>query len=176
MRGKLKIMKTKQTTPKSTTTHIAALWLVLAAFCLPAAQLQAQGRGSPPTPVDITITLSGICSFDVSNHVTGKEGVIFLPGGGVLFTGPTISSTLTNLSDTTKSVTLSNGGTTEVGPVQNGTITLRTSGRSLVGFPSPVGFRFLIGDFTLVIDANTGQLLQGPTGTGQNIDVCQLLE
>src|SRR5262245_51286897 len=150
MRGKLKIMKNKQTTPKSTTTHIAALWVILAALALPVAQLQAQGHGSPPTPVDITITFSGICSFDVSNHVTGKEGVIFLPGGGVLFTTPTLSSTLTNLSDTTKSVTLGSGGTTEVGPVQNGTITISTHGRSLVGFPSPVGFHFLIGDFTLV--------------------------
>ena len=84
--------------------------------------------------------------------------MILLPGGGVLFTAPTLSATLTNLSDTTKSVTLSGAGITEVGPVQNGTITISTSGRSLVGFPPPVGFRYLIGTFTLVIDANTGRL------------------
>ena len=170
-------MKNKQTTPKSTTTHIAALCLVLAALGLPTAQLQAQGRGSPPTPVDVTFTFSGVCSFDVLSHATGKEGVIFLPGGGVLLTVPTASTTLTNLSDPTKSVTLSAFGPAEIGPVQNGTITIRSSGRSLIGLPAPFGFRFLIGTFTFVIDANTGQLLQPPTGAlAQDIDLCALLE
>jgi hypothetical protein len=168
----------KQTTPKSTTTHIAALWLVvLAAFCLPAAQLQAQGRGSPPTPIDVTNTFSGVCSFDVSVYVTGKEGMIFLPGGSVLFHIPADSATLTNLSDPTKNVTLSGSGPTEIGPVQNGTITIRSSGRSLIGFSAPFGFHFLIGTYTFVIDANTGQLLQPPTGAiAQDIDLCALLE
>jgi hypothetical protein len=168
--------KILRTTHKSTTIHIAAFGVILAAFCLPAAELQAQGRGSPPTPVDVTLTFSGICSFDVLSHITGKEGVKFLPGGSVLFTAATLSTTLTNLSDLTKSVTLSSFGPVEVGPVQNGTITIRWSGRNLVGFPSPLGFRLMIGTFTAVIDANTGQLLQGPTGTGQNIDVCELIE
>jgi len=173
-------VKNKQPTPKSTTTHIAALSLVLAAFCLPTAQLQAQGRGSPPTPVDFTQTLSGFCSFDIFAQVTGKTGVISLPDGGFIFTAPATRVTRTNLSDTTKSVTLSLTGSAEIGPVQNGTITEIFRGRNVVAFgpfaPSPNQLLFLIGTWTVVIDANTGHVLQGPTGNGQMTDVCGLLD
>jgi hypothetical protein len=168
-------MKNKQTTPKSTTTRITALCLVLAALGLPAAQLQAQGRGSPPTSNNFTITISGICSFDVLAQVTGKQGVISLPNGGLIFTAPATFATFTNLSDPTKSVTLNITGPGEFGPVQNGTQTIRLFGRNVAFFPS-FGLRLLIGTFTLVIDANTGQLLQPPTGNGQMIDVCGLLD
>jgi hypothetical protein len=34
----------------------------------------------------------------------------------------------------------------------------------------------MIGDFTLVVDPNTFQLLQPPTGNGQIINVCELVE
>lgn len=171
----------KQQTLKSTTTHIAALWLVvLAAFCLPVAQLQAEGRGSPPTPVNFTVTLSGLCSFDVLAQVTGKAGVISLPDGGFIFTAPATFVTMTNLSDTTKSVTLSLTGTTEQSPVQNGTFTITFRGRNVVAFgpftPNPNTLLFLIGTWTIVIDANTGHVIQGPTGNGQMTNVCDLLE
>jgi hypothetical protein len=87
---------------------------------------------------------------------------------------------MTNLSDTTKSVTLSFTGTEEQSPVQNGTITLTFRGRNGVAFgptaPNPNTFFFLIGTWTIVIDANTGQVLQGPTGNGQMINMCDLLE
>ena len=168
-------MKNKQPTPKSTTTHIAALWLVLAAFCLPAAQLQAQGRGSPPTPFTITQIFSGFCSFDVLSQTIGKTGVIFLPGGDFLVTEPATFETLTNLSDPTKSVTLNITGPAVISPVQNGTITIHGLGRGVIGGPS-FGLHLLIGDHTVVIDANTGFLVQPPTGTGQDIDVCGLID
>jgi hypothetical protein len=170
----------KQTTPKSTTTHIAALCVILAAFCLPVAQLQAQGRGGPPTPVNFNLTLSGFCSFDILAQGTGKAGVISLPDGGFIFTAPATFVTMTNLSDTTKSVTLSFTSTEEQSPVQNGTITQTFRGRSGLAFgptaPNPNTFFLLIGTWTIVIDANTGQVLQGPTGNGQMINMCDLLE
>jgi len=171
----------KQTIPKSTTTHIAALWVILAAFCLPTAQLQAQGRGSPPTPINFTVTISGFCSFDILAQGTGKAGVISLPDGGFIFTAPATSVTMTNLSDPTKSVTLSITGTVKNSPVQqNGTFTQTFRGRNGVSFgpsaPFPNQFFFLIGTWTIVIDANTGQVLQGPTGNGQMINMCDLLE
>ena len=152
-----------------------ATCLVLAALGLSAAQLQAQGRGSPPTPADFTFIQPNTCSFDVLVQVTAKAGTIFLPGGDVLITSPATFATFTNLSDTTKSVTLSLNGPIRVSPVQNGIITIRLTGRGILAFPN-VGFRFLIGDWTFLIDANTGQPLQPPTGTGQNIDLCGLID
>jgi len=171
-------MKNKNT--KSMTTHVKrklvlATCLVLAALGLSAAQLQAQGRGSPPTPADFTFIQPNTCSFDVLVQVTAKAGTIFLPGGDVLITSPATFATFTNLSDTTKSVTLSLNGPIRVSPVQNGIITIRLTGRGILAFPN-VGFRFLIGDWTFLIDANTGQPLQPPTGTGQNIDLCGLID
>jgi len=165
----------KQTTPKSTTIHIAAFWVILAAFCLPAAQLQAQGNGGPPFPADFTFIQPGTCSFDVLVQVTAKAGTIFLPGGDVLITSPATFATFTNLSDTIKSVTLVLNGPIRVSPVQNGTFTVHLTGQGILAFPN-VGFRFLIGDWTFLIDANTGQPLQPPTGTGQNIDLCGLID
>ena len=176
-------MKNENT--KSMTTHVKrplvlATCLVLAALSLPAAQLQAQGRGSPPTPIDFTQTLSGFCNFDIFAQVTGKAGVISLPDGGFIFTAPATRVTMTNLSDPTKSVTLSLTGSAEIGPVQNGTITEIFRGRNIVAFgpfaPSPNQLLFLIGNWTVVIDANTGHVLQGPTGNGQMTDVCGLLD
>jgi len=171
----------KQTTPKSTTIHIAAFLVILAAFCLPAAQLQAQGRGGPPTPVNFTETFSGLCSFDILAQVTGKAGVISLPDGGFIFTAPAQFVTMTNLSDTTKSVTLNLTGTEKDSPVQqDGTFTQTFRGRNGVAFgpfaPFPNQFFFLIGTWTIVIDANTGHVIQGPTGNGQMINMCDLLE
>ena len=178
-------MKNENT--KSMITHVKrklvlALCLVLAALSLPAAQLQAQGRGGPPTPVNFTETFSGLCSFDILAQVTGKAGVISLPDGGFIFTAPAQFVTMTNLSDTTKSVTLNLTGTEKDSPVQqDGTFTQTFRGRNGVAFgpfaPSPFtnGFFFFIGTWTVVRDANTGHAIQ-VTGSGQVINMCDLLE
>jgi len=38
------------------------------------------------------------------------------------------------------------------------------------------GFLFLIGDFTAVFDPTVDQLIQPPTGNGQVINVCDLID
>ena len=49
-------------------------------------------------PFTQTVTFPGICGFDVQATITGKEGVINHPGGGMIVTGPATFGTFTNLS------------------------------------------------------------------------------
>ncbi len=136
---------------------VAATCLILAGLGLPTAEL-ARGGGSPPGPFTM---------------ITGKLGVISLPGGGFLVTSPATTAVFTNLSDPTKIVTI-NGFT---GPAivtfdQNGNTVVRGLGRGAIDDPATPGFgiRFQEGDFTLVFDPN-GNLLQD-TGHGLVTNVC----
>ena len=150
--------------------------MILAAFGPPAAEpsrAQGQGRGGPPYPVNDTFVVSGICAFDVQITLTGREGVINLPNGGSITTAPTTHATFTNLSDPTKSVTLNLPGANRVSFDQNGNTIVILNGHTGFFHPS-VGFLLLIGDFTVVFDSN-GNLISGPTGNGQIIDICDLI-
>ena len=164
----------KQTTPKSTTAHITVLCLVLAAFCLPAAQLQAQDNGGPPgPPANQTFTIPGGCGFDVQVTVTGRTNLLAIPGGGFILTGPDFYATFTNLSDPTKSVTLNATGSEHFSFDANGdTIIMLTGHNSLVS--QSLGIVNLIGNFTAVFDSD-GNLIQGPTGNGQITSICDLI-
>ena len=170
-------MKNQKT--KSTITHLMAACLLLAAFGPPGAELsRAQnGRGGPPGPFEFHGVLPDtICGFAVDVTIVGENGVIFLPGGDVLVTAPALYGTFTNSQDPSKSVTF-NGftGPGFVGPVQNGQQTVHALGRSALWGPS-FGLHLVIGEWTFVLDANTGYLLQTPTGTGQMIDICELIQ
>ncbi len=167
-------MKNQKT--KSTITHLMAACLLLAAFGPPAAELSraSNGRGGPPEPFEFTAA-DTICGFPVQSTVFGSSGVIFLPGGDLLVTYPATFNTFTNLQDPSKSVTLSITGPAIVDPVQNGQITIHGLGRGVVFGPS-LGIHLLIGEWTFVIDVNTGLLLEAPTGNGQMIDVCELIQ
>src|SRR5262249_41447513 len=150
--------------PRSKITYLIATCLILVAFGPPAAEpsrAQGQGRGGPPGDVNQTFTLPGICGFDVQGTVTGKQGVINLPGGRLIITAPDQYATFTNLSDPTKTVTLNLTGTFHVSFDQNGNTIEMVTGRN--GFSDPsFGIILLVGDFTLVFDSN-GNLISGPT-------------
>lgn len=155
-----------------------AACLILAVLGAPAAQLaraQGQGRGSPPTPVDYSFTLSGgvFCDFDVQVDISGRQGVISLPGGDLFVTGPATFATLTNLSDPSKSVTLNITGPGRYSTDENGNTIVQAHGRWLYIDPS-FGIELGVGDFTFVLDQN-GNLIQGPTGKGQITNVCDLI-
>jgi hypothetical protein len=169
-------MKNQITNSKSKIIRLAAACLLLAAFGPPAAELSraSDGRGGPPVPLELT-GVDTICGFPVQSTVSGMEGVIFLPGGDLLVTAPTTFNTFTNLQDPSKSVTLNITGPAIVEPVQNGQITIHGLGRGVVFGPS-FGIHLLIGEWTFVIDANTGLLLEAPTGNGQMIDICELIQ
>ena len=148
--------------------------MILAAFGPPTAELSraGKGRGGPPVPVNQTMTFSGYCGFDVQVTLTGKEGLINLPSGGLIVTGDQ-PATFTNLSDPTKTVTLNAAGAFHVSFDQNGNQIFMATGRNGV-FIKGTGMLILVGNFTFVLDPNN-HLISGPTGTGTIIDICQLI-
>lgn len=168
------IMKNRRANSKSKIIYLIAACLVLGVLGPPAAVLsRASGHGSPPGDIDQTFTLPGICGFDVQGTITGRQGVISLPSGGFILTGPTQHGTFTNLSDPTKSVTLNLPGVFHISFDQNGDTIYMVTGRN--GFTDPsFGLLLLVGDFTLVYDSN-GNLIAGPTGNGQIISICDMI-
>jgi hypothetical protein len=171
-------MKHQTTNPKSAITSIKASFLlaaclILAALGPPAAELSRAGNGSPPSPFTQTVTFPGICGFDVQATVTGLQGVISLPSGGSIVTGPATFGTFTNLSDPTKNVTLNITGVFNISSDQNGNTIVRVTGRGAAEDPS-FGLLLLVGEFTLVFDPQ-GNIISGPTGNGQIINICQLI-
>ena len=102
-----------------------------------------------------------------------RQGVISLPSGGIIVTGPATFGTFTNLSDPTKNVTLSMTGVFHVSSDQNGNTIVKVTGRGVAEDPS-FGLLLLVGEFTLVFDPQ-GNIISGPTGNGQIINICQLI-
>ena len=154
---------------------VAATCLILAGLGLPTAEL-ARGGGSPPQPINTTLFVpASVCGFPVQETITGRLGVISLPGGSFLVTSPATTAVITNLSDPTKSVTI-NGFT---GPAiitfdQNGNTIVRGLGRGAFSDVVQGVFLFLTGEWNFVLDPN-GNIIQGPTGNGQITDVCGLI-
>ena len=170
-------MKNQITNRKSKIIHLIAACVILAAFGPPAAEpsrAQGQGRGGPPSDVNQTFIFTGACGFDVQATATGKGGVISLPSGGFILTGPALRGTFTNLSDPTKSVTLNVTGAGHFSFDQNGNMIVMYTGRNQVFDPS-IGLLLLVGDFTFVVDSN-GNLISGPTGNGQITSICDLID
>ena len=156
--------------------YLIATCLILVAFGPPAAEpsrAQGQGHGSPPGVIDQTFTLPGICGFDVQGTVTGRQGVISLPSGGFIVTGPAQSATFTNVSDPTRSVSVNLPGAFHISFDQNGDTIYMVTGRNGLVDPS-LGIVLLVGDFTFVYDSN-GNLIEGPTGNGQITSICAMI-
>lgn len=180
-------MKNQTAKPKSTIIHIVAACLVLAVLGPPTAELSraSNGRGGPPEHVNVTFFLRGVCGgFDVRVDGHGIGGVISLPGGNLLFTFGGFN-TFTNLSDPSKSVTLSVAGAGNVYTDENGNYVIHNSGYNNVWGPS-LGIWDLVGEWTFLNDPD-GNLICPPgatctqftdyaTGNGQIIDVCGLIQ
>ena len=167
-------MKNHLNNRKSKIIHLIAACLILAAFGPPTAELLRAGRGSPPGDVNQTFTFPGICGFDVQGTIVGRQGVINLPSGGLIITAPAQYATFTNLSDSTKSVTVNLTGVFHVSFDQNGDTIYMVTGRNGLSDRS-FGILLLVGDFTFVYDSN-GNLVQGPTGNGQITSICDLID
>lgn len=156
---------------------VVAACLILAASALPVTEL-ARAGGSPPQPVDSTpfllpASING-CGFDYWVSLSGKSGRINLPGGNFILTSPGLHVTLTNANDSTKTVTLNVTGSSRYSTDQNGNFIVKATGRNAFFGPA-FGTLLFIGDFTVVLDPNTGVLLQAPTGNGQIINVCEMI-
>ena len=171
-------MKHQTTNPKSAITSIKssfllAACLILAALGPPAAELSRAGNGSPPSGFTQTVTFPGICGFDVQATVTGKQGVISLPSGGSIVTGPV---DLRHLHESLRSDEKRDPEYHRSIPHlvdQNGNTIVTVTGRGAAADPS-FGLVLLVGEFTLVFDPQ-GNIISGPTGNGQIINICQLI-
>ena len=170
-------MKHQTTNPKSAITSIKssfllAACLILAALGPPAAELSRAGLVSPPSGFTQTVTFPGICGFDVQATVTGKQGVISLPSGGSIVTGPVTFGTFTNLSDPTKNVTLNMPGVFHVSSDQNG--------NTIVKEPAAVWRRIHHSDFSYSSESlpscliRRAILFQDPRHR-RSINICQLI-
>jgi hypothetical protein len=132
----------------------------------------AAARQSPPTDVDQTFTFEGGCSFAILVHVVGKQKVIELPDGGTITTGPDLVVTLTNL-DNQHQETFGITGAFHQDTLPNGDLVTVATGRNLQ-FDPVAGLVLIMGRFSWIFDAQ-GNLIQPLTGTGRQIDVCELL-
>jgi hypothetical protein len=157
--------------------------LVLGISSLTMGQSSYAGNGGAPEPpvppIDFDVPANsikpGACAFDV--HVvseSGKAKTITLSDNRFIFTSPGLSLTLTNLSDPTKSVTLSVTGAFHQSQ-QNGNVVTVATGRNLLGDPD-AGFVLAIGTFSFVFDTSVPpNLVQPLMGRGQLINVCDLI-
>jgi len=127
---------------------------------------------APPEPVDDTFTEGGLCDFPVLFEISGKNKVIDLPNGDVLFKNPGLRVTLTNVDEPTNQVTYVSTGTIRLTELEDGELLLVTTGRTVL-FNEDIGILVPIGRFTLVIDKK-GNFSQ-PTGNGRLIDACARL-
>ena len=140
----------------------------------PIATAAAQG---PPIEVDQTpFTVTTFCDFPIEVVLSGKAKRIDLPGGRTILTAPGLTVTLTNLDNGNRE-TLNITGAEHQRTLENGDVEHVLTGRGAVFDPFIPGFQgfvLLIGRFSFVVDAQ-GNLVQPLQGTGQRIDICELL-
>ena len=153
---------------------LVAVIVLLSLTLGPATKAVAQQE--PPTNVDDSFPIEGICPFPVLVELSGKAKTIQLPGGSLLFTSPRLTATFTNLDQTSHSETLGITGLIREIALANGEVELVFTGRNLlIGFDAVAGFVITIGQFSTSLDAD-GKLIQPLSGNGTFIDVCELLD
>ncbi len=154
---------------------LAAVVIVVALTVGPAATSAVAQQG-PPTNVDDSFPIEGICAFPVLVELSGKAKTIELPGGSTLFTSPKLTATFTNLDNLSHRETLGITGSIRQTVLENGEVELVFTGRNLViGFDPVAGFVITVGRFSTAFDADFN-VTQPLSGNGRLIDVCELLE
>jgi len=161
---------------KTTMTQAFARAIVVTSSLLAQAPLLGQHA---PEPVNDVITLPGgvFCALDVQATVSGKAKTIQLPNGGFIATSPGLDMTLTNLSDTSRQVSLNITGAVHGSTDASGLTTGFATGRSVLFNPSGPfkGIVLIIGSFTFGATADPTQPVQVFEGEGQLIDACALI-
>jgi hypothetical protein len=163
----------------------ALLALAMAApMVLAQAEPPEQAHGGPPADASGTVDLApndptfpGTCDFPMRLEFTGKTKTIELPGGGVVFssisTAPNLYVTITNLDNDEQATFNVTGAVLTKNPDSEGNVETVLTGRNLAIDPV-AGTVITIGRYTFVFDAE-GNLVQPQEGTGNRIDVCELL-
>ena len=129
-----------------------------------------------PEIVDVSFTVDGVCDFPVLVELHGKSKTIFLSGDRVLSTSPGLEATFTNLDAPENQTTMGITGAFHQRLLENGDLEFVATGRNLlVGLDAEARFLVTIGTFRAVL-APDGNVVEPLTGSGREIDVCQLLE
>ena len=155
----------------------AASTLCAAALLLTAPLTHAANGGAPQSFTDVQYAViqpdsPGGCPFAVSWTATGAGKTIAAPNGLTLSISPRLNVTVTNLSDPTKSVVLNATGAFHQ-TTDNGVTTTVVTGRNLLTDPQ-AGMVLALGTFSFAFDA-AGNLVQPLSGTGQLVNVCDLI-
>ena len=165
---------------------------VILALVVAAPTVLAQDKGSPngvppgvvdgsfELPVqndtDLTSPASFGCDFPTRFDVTGKTKTIEQPDGSWIVTSPGFYVTVTNL-DTGEALTFNATGSTHATPRLDGSgiVDYVITGRNLA--LDPAGVFLNIGRFTYTLDESVSPVVvvKPQEGTGQAIDVCELL-
>ena len=157
---------------KARWTLVAALFaVVVATLALSKASLAA------PVPVDTQpFTVEGYCEFPVSVQLSGKMNVIELPGPDQLFTAPGQHTTLTNLQEPTKQVTVNSTGPGRVTFLDNGGVLVVARGHNILYDPGE-GIFLTIGyaRFTVGGGPTVGGDITILESHGRIVDLCQRL-
>jgi hypothetical protein len=144
------------------------------AFVLPKAS-----SAEPPEPVDeAPFVLEGFCDFPVQVEETGKTKEILLPDESLLLTAPGVRTTLTNLTEPDKQVSLVNTGTLRLRELENGNLSLVGRGHNVLFDPGG-GIFLTIGRVELLLTPTDVPDVYDITileNQGRLIDVCALLE
>jgi hypothetical protein len=158
--------------------------IALLALAMAAPTVLAQGKGGAPGDASGTVELKandkrfpGTCDFPMRLEFTGKYKIIELPDGGVVFSSISISPglyvTITNLDNGEQATFNITGSVLTKNPDSEGNVETVLTGRNLAIDPV-AGTVITIGNFTFVFDAE-GNLVQPQEGTGDRIDICELL-
>jgi hypothetical protein len=159
---------------------IALTALLALAMAAPTVLAQA----GPPQDASGTIELApndprfpGTCDFPMRLEFTGKTKTIELPDGGVVFSSisasPDLYVTITNLANDEQATFNVTGAVLTKKPDSEGNVETVLTGRNLAIDPV-AGTVITVGRYTFVFD-EAGNLVQPQEGTGNRIDVCELL-
>ena len=154
-------------------------WVLLATLASFASGPLSAQNGTPPENVTITFEVDpgdplGSCAFPINISAEGKAKTIILRSGNLILTSPNLNATVTNLSNTSKQVTVNITGVWHQTTRADGSVATMVTGRNLLTDPI-AGVVLAIGNFSFEFDAG-GNLLQPLAKQGGLlIDICALL-
>ena len=113
------------------------------------------------------------CDFAFRVEQSGKTKTIELPGGRTISIFPGVEWTITNL-DNENQQTFRIPGSFHTSTLENGNVEVVATGRNILGDPVEHFLVLVIGRWSFTVDP-LGNVVQPLQGTGQRVDICELL-
>lgn len=148
---------------------------VVAAAALAGPTLVLANQGGSPVSGSTTLQFPAgtACTFPIEYHVSEKFKSMPFKGGRVITLFPKSVTTVVNLAEPSKSVTIRGSGTWHDVVLPSGAILGSMSGHSYI-IGDAFGVMLLIGQFSVVI-APDGQINEPPVGNGRQVQICDLV-